>query len=254
MWLFCAMRFFLDIRYNGSSFHGWQVQQNAHSVQAEIEQCLGTLLGTPTPVTGSGRTDSGVHALQQIAHIDLHKEIDPEKLRYQMNALLPSSISVNGIRAVQPEAHARFDAVRRTYHYHIHSQKDPFKKGFSFYYRPALDTRAIGEACRILIGHRDFESFSKVKTEVNNFLCDIMEARWECTDGDTVFVITANRFLRGMVRAIVGTLLNVGLGKLSPRDFDYLIQQRDRANAGASVPADGLYLTAVHYPENIYLT
>ena len=248
------MRYFMDISYHGGEFHGWQTQDNAYTVQQSIEEAFAKITGNKIPVTGSGRTDTGVHARQQIAHFNLEKDIDSNKLAYQLNAVLPKTISVNGMRRVHDEAHARFDAISRKYHYYIHTNKDPFKDGLSYYFRPDLRLDLIAQACEILTSEKDFESFSRVKTEVNNFLCDIMEAEWKLVSGGYLFTIQANRFLRGMVRAIVGTLIEVGLTKLSVTDFALIVKQKDRSAAGAAAPPHGLYLSEVIYPDHIYIS
>ena len=246
------MRYFMDISYHGGDFHGWQSQDNAYTVQQSIEEAFAKILGIKIPITGSGRTDTGVHARQQIAHFDMEKEANPAKLAYQLNAVLPKSVSVNYIAPVTNEAHARFDAVSRKYDYYIHTGKDPFKDGLSYYFKPELRTDLIAEACAILKSEKDFESFSRVKTEVNNFFCDIYEADWQTVPGGYQFTIKANRFLRGMVRAIVGTLIDVGLSKLSVADFALIVRKKDRKAAGAAAPPHGLFLSEVIYPNHIY--
>lgn len=247
------MRCFLDVSYDGRDFHGWQSQKNAYSVQQAIEEALEKLLQQKVSVTGSGRTDTGVHALQQIVHLDLEGERDLDKLVYRLNAILPRSIAVKTAKKVQPEAHARFDAISRRYYYYLHQRKDPFKEGRSYYFHRTLDLDAIRSACQLLLETKDFESFSRVQTEVNHFLCDLHECMWEVDENGYVFTVKANRFLRGMVRAIVGTLIEVGLSKLSLADFALIVKQKDRRAAGAAAPAHGLYLSEVNYPEDIYL-
>ena len=246
-------RYFLDIAYNGTAYHGWQIQDNAHTVQAELEKCLSTVLRQKTEIMGSGRTDTGVHARQQIVHLEMEEPADRRKLIHKLNGFLPKDISVAGMRQVGGEAHARFDAEERSYEYHIHQRKSPFLENLSYYYPKALDIDRMNEAAQKLIGEQDFESFSKVKTEVNTFICTIKEARWEKQNDSLVFHVTANRFLRGMVRALVGTLLDAGLGKLKATDFVSIIESRDRRKAGRAVPAHGLYLTRVVYPDSVYL-
>ncbi|SNS92603.1 tRNA pseudouridine38-40 synthase [Ekhidna lutea] len=242
----------MDISYRGTNFNGWQIQPNGVTVQEELEKALFTILKKETAVTGSGRTDTGVHAMQQIAHIDID-EIDPQKLTFKLNSFLNGDISINGIRPVKTEAHARFDATDRTYHYHLHQAKNPFKKGLSYYFNPELDIAKINEACEIIKGWQNFECFSKVHTEVNNFNCEIFQAKWIQDGSNHMFEISANRFLRGMVRAVVGTLIDVGLGKTSLEDFSAILESNDRRRAGRAVPAEGLFLQKVVYPEDIYL-
>ncbi len=246
-------RYFLDIAYNGTAYHGWQIQENAHTVQAELQKCLSTILRTEIEIMGSGRTDTGVHATHQVAHFDAVEEIETDQLVYKLNSFLPMDISVQSIRRVNDEAHTRFDAVQRSYQYFIHQAKSPFQEKLSYYYPKAVDMALMNQAAQKLLGEQNFESFSKVKTEVNTFICTINEARWEKQNDSLVFHVTANRFLRGMVRALVGTLLDVGLGKLTVTDFVNIIESRDRKQAGRAVPAHGLYLTRVVYPDSVYI-
>jgi len=245
-------RYFLELAYDGKPYHGWQIQQNALSVQALLHKALETIFRFPVDTVGCGRTDTGVHARQLYAHIDLPTAIaDPEKLLHQLNSLLPPSIAIREIYAVPADAHARFDAVRRSYEYHVHFGKDPFKEGFSWQLRERPDWEKMNESAKILLGYRDFSCFSKSNTQVFTNNCTIFEAYWEPTETGLVFHISADRFLRNMVRAIVGTLLEVGYGKLQPEDMHKVIASKDRSVAGASVPAHGLYLTKVIYPDTI---
>ncbi len=239
-------RYFLDIAYNGTLYHGWQIQANAHTVQAELQKALETVFRQPIETLGSGRTDTGVHAWQQMVHFDA--QALPQRLQYALNALLPADIAVKHIFQVAPTAHARFDAVSRSYEYRICHTKNPFllKQIYRYPIRPDLER--MNEAAALLLQHTDFECFSKVKTEVNTFLCTITEARWVYEGEMLVFHISANRFLRGMVRAIVGTLLEVGEGKMTTAMFEQIIQSKDRRKAGRAVPPDGLFLTKVCYP------
>ena len=246
-------RYFLDIAYNGTAYHGWQIQDNAHTVQQELETCLGTILRQPVAIMGSGRTDTGVHARQQIVHFDWAGELGGAQLVYKLNSFLPPDISVAGLRKVGEEAHARFDATERSYEYLLHQAKSPFLENLSYYFSRPLDVDLMNKAAEKLLGEQDFESFSRVKTEVNTFICTIKEARWEKLNDSLVFHVTANRFLRGMVRALVGTLIEVGLGKLSVADFVSIIESKDRRSAGRAVPPHGLYLTRVVYPDSVYL-
>lgn len=244
-------RYFLDIAYNGTAYHGWQIQENAHTVQAELEKCLSTLLRAEVEIMGSGRTDTGVHATHQVGHFDFQANL-PEDLVYKLNSFLPKDISIQSIRQVDDEAHTRFDATQRSYQYCIHQVKSPFLEKLSYHYPKAVDVQLMNEAAEKLLREQNFESFSKVKTEVNTFICTIKEARWEKQNDSLVFHVTANRFLRGMVRALVGTLLDVGLGKLTVTDFVNIIESQDRRKAGRAVPAHGLYLTDVVYPDSVY--
>lgn len=251
--LYSKLRTFFFTSYNGTDFHGWQIQHNALTVQQEIESAFQTILQSPVSIVGSGRTDAGVHATEQVFHADLIENIDLAELKFKLNCLLPQSIAINHIKKVKPESHARFDAVLRTYHYFIHPNKDPFKGGSSYFFRKPLNVDLMNEACHILIGEHDFESFSKVKTDVNHFNCIIEKAGWQNDSKSLVFEISANRFLRGMVRAVVGTMLEIGLKRISISDFKNIIESKDRQQAGRSVPAHGLYLTGVEYPSEIFL-
>ncbi len=247
------MRYFIDLSYRGTAFHGWQVQPNAHTVQAEMQQALSTVLQAGTEVVGSGRTDTGVHAFQQIAHFDVDEELDCDKIAFRLNGLLPETVGIKQILPVYPTAHARFDAVSRTYHYHIHKQKNPFKEGLSYFYSRKLNIDKIDEAIELIKNWKNFQAFSKVHTDVAHFDCDIFAAEWKETNEGHLFSVSANRFLRGMVRAIVGTLLDVGLEKISNGDLQEILESGNRSNAGRAVPPQGLYLQEVKYPKSIYL-
>jgi tRNA pseudouridine38-40 synthase len=247
------MRYFLDISYRGTSFSGWQSQKNARSVQEEIEKSLKLLFRQEISILGSGRTDAGVHAFQQIAHFDSDEIKDISLIKHKLNAMLDSDISINKLFPVKEEKHARFDAIARTYIYLIHQHKNPFKKDLSYFFSPQIDVELINRASEIIRGHQNFECFSKVHTEVNHFNCDIYEAHWMEDAGEHVFRIKANRFLRGMVRAVVGTLLDIGLKKITLEDLKKILDSKDRSKAGRAVPPDGLYLTKVDYPDTIYL-
>ena len=247
------MRFFLDLSYKGTNYHGWQIQPNGNTVQAELQTAISTVLRTEISITGSGRTDTGVHASQQIAHFDFDKEEELEYLVFKLNSLLPPDISIHSIRSVNEDAHARFGATKRTYHYHITKVKDPFKTDVAYYFNQPLDLPLIEEACKIIGEWENFECFSKVHTEVNNFNCSIYSISWSESEDRHLFAVQANRFLRGMVRAMVGTLLDVGLGKTSLEDLKNILKSNDRSSAGRAVPAHGLFLEQVEYPEAIYL-
>ncbi|WP_323757466.1 tRNA pseudouridine(38-40) synthase TruA [Roseivirga sp.] len=246
------MRYFLDISYKGTSYHGWQFQKNAHTLQAEIENAISRLLGVKTPIMASGRTDAGVHAKQQIAHFDTVESIDVEKLEFRLNRFFARDITINSIVEVKPDAHARFNANGRAYEYYINQKKNPFLQEVSYYFPNPLNVELMNEAASKLLGTQDFESFSKVKTEVNNFICNITKAHWQIENDSLVFHVTANRFLRGMVRALVGTLLEVGLEKMAVEDFIKIIERKDRTAAGRAVPPKGLFLSKVTYPSSVY--
>ncbi|NJN25559.1 MAG: tRNA pseudouridine(38-40) synthase TruA [Cyclobacteriaceae bacterium] len=247
------MRYFFQISYKGTHYHGWQIQHNALSVQQVLQQKMSQLISTDIEITGSGRTDTGVHARQQYFHADLPHKIDPEDFRYHYNAILPRDMVVHTIQAVAPNAHARFDALSRAYEYRIIANKDPFEQGLAFVYAWPLHLDLLNQASSLLLGKQDFESFSKVRTQVNHFVCEISEASWQQSDDLVVFRIKADRFLRGMVRTIVGTLLMVNEGKICLDDIQKILASRERAKAGRSVPPEGLYLTEICYPSQIFL-
>lgn len=245
-------RYFLELAYDGRPYHGWQIQQNAVSVQEKLNQALSTILRQPVETVGCGRTDTGVHARQLYAHFDLESKIaETDRFLHQLNSLLPSAIAAKSLFEVGPSAHARFDAVRRAYEYHLHFQKDPFREGFSWQARPKPDMEKMNEAAKILFEYRDFSCFSKSHTQVFTNNCTIFEAYWEEVEGGMVFHIAADRFLRNMVRAIVGTLMEIGQGKQPISYMRTVIESKNRSEAGTSVPAHGLYLTKVIYPETI---
>ena len=239
----------MQLAYNGSNYYGWQRQPAHASVQQELEEKLSMILNNPTSVLGCGRTDTGVHAKEYILHFDTTLPIDEKRLVHQLNATLPADIAVYAIYEVPTDWHARFTAIDRSYEYHFHFYKSPFKQKSSWCLKYELNHQAIQEACTYLIGKQDFTSFAKIHTDVNNHICTITEAKWEYTKEGVVFSITANRFLRNMVRAIVGTLVRIGEGKLTPSDMKDIIAQKNRSVAGQSVPAHGLYLTQIRYPD-----
>ena len=246
------MRYFIELAYDGSAYHGWQRQPNGVSIQSTLEDALRTLLGHPVVVVGAGRTDAGVHARQIFAHIDLIEAVE-ENFVYRLNQFLPKDIAVRQIHHVNDAAHARFDAVSRSYEYHLTTTKNPFLVSYAYAFGKNLDIAAMNQAAALLINHTDFKCFSKSKTDVKTYDCDITHAEWTCNGSDWVFSISANRFLRNMVRAIVGTLIEVGLKKMSIEDFQTVLRSRSRSEAGFSVPAHGLYLTHVVYPNTIFV-
>ncbi|QBZ98460.1 tRNA pseudouridine(38-40) synthase TruA [Flavobacterium sangjuense] len=241
------MRYFIELAYKGTNYHGWQYQPDADSVQETLNKALSLLLKTDIDIVGAGRTDTGVHAKQMFAHFDFESEIDTAQLVHKLNSFLPKDIAVFNILKVPDEAHARFDATKRTYEYHIHTIKDVFENDGSYQFQLSLDVDKMNEACQILFKHNDFECFSKVNTDVHTFNCVIFEANWNQNGNKLVFTISADRFLRNMVRAIVGTMINIGTGKISLADFEKIIDSKDRSQAGFSVPAHGLYLTKIEY-------
>lgn len=249
------MRYFLYLSYNGAAYSGWQTQPNAPTVQETIEQGLAKILRQPCSILGAGRTDSGVHARQMVAHLDLSCNLDEAKaLVERLNRLLPPDIALHNIIPVVPEAHARFSATSRTYRYYVTSMKDPFTAQQKLRIYNTLDLARMNEAAKLLYEYRDFTSFSKLHTDVKTNNCQVTEALWlECFPGEYVFTIKADRFLRNMVRAIVGTLLLIGREKLSVKDFEQIIIARDRSLAGSSAPGYALYLEEVSYPEHIFI-
>jgi len=246
-------RYFFEIAYLGTNYHGWQIQPNAITVQEVVNQSISKILKQDVNVSGSGRTDTGVHCKQQFFHADIETTLSTDDLCYKLNSLLPYDISISKIAPVNSDAHARFDAISRSYQYHISTRKDPFRKELSYYFSKPLNIQNMNDAAALLCGEEvDYEAFSRIKTSVNNFICTVSKAYWEQKDESLVFHITANRFLRGMVRAIVGTLLDVGEGRTAVNDISEIIASRDRQKAGRAAPAHGLYLSKVIYPENVY--
>ena len=247
------MRYFFEIAYNGRNYAGWQSQTNAIGVQSVVEGVLSKMLRSETQIVASGRTDTGVHCRQQFFHVDIEKGFDRDELLHRINSFLPRDIVINRIGTVKADASARYNAVERTYQYMITRTKNPFLEGLAWHYFKPVDLDAMNTAAALLIGEQDFECFSKVKTDVNHFICAIKHAQWTKRGELLEFEITANRFLRGMVRAIVGTLLDVGTGKTSVDQFQLIIRSRDRKKAGANVPPYGLYLTRVKYPPGVFV-
>ena len=248
-------RYFVYLAYNGSSYHGWQIQPNGISVQEVLEKSFSTLLKQPIAITGAGRTDTGVHANMMVAHFDSHTAIDDcTRLIGKLNAFLPQSIAIFAIKQVQPTAHARFDALSRTYQYHITTQKNPFIHQVSCKVPPTIDVNKMNTAAEKLLQYADFTSFSKLHTDVKTNICTIHQAQWtQVSDTEWVFTIQADRFLRNMVRAIVGTLFDVGNGKITIEEFCAIIEQKNRCAAGTSVPAHALFLVDVAYPTTIFV-
>lgn len=244
-------RYFFHIAYAGTHYHGWQVQENAHSVQGALIDAFKSILGIENPaIMGCGRTDTGVHAKSFYFHMDLEQPLpfDLDQLVYKLNAVLPKDIVIYSATRLHDDAHARFDAVSRTYEYHMHTVKDPFSQNFSTFYSKNCDAQLMNIACQYLIGKRDFTSFSKLHTDTHTNICEVYEAYWEQVDDKLVFTISANRFLRNMVRAVVGTLLEVGEEKQPPEHIEKVLNAKDRSAAGASAPADGLFLSKIKYP------
>ncbi len=241
------MRYFIQFSYNGTNYHGWQTQPNATSVQETLTNAMSIILNQTLVLMGAGRTDTGVHARQMYAHFDVQTAIEIPLTIFKINSFLPKDIAVFDIILVHDDAHARFDAKSRTYQYYINTIKNPFLTDQSWFYHTNLNIELMNEAAKILFNHTDFESFSKSNTDVNTFNCKIIQANWTSENGNLVFTITADRFLRNMVRSIVGTLVNVGLQKTTCNDFDNIIKAKNRTKAGFSVPACGLFLTKIEY-------
>lgn len=245
------MRYFIQFSYNGKAYHGWQNQPNAITVQQVLEEALSTLLRKKVTMMGAGRTDAGVHAKAMFAHFETLEISNTTDLIFRLNAFLPDDIAVQKIFEVNADAHARFDATARTYEYWITQEKNPFFTDYAHYVKQELDVKKMNEAAALLIDYKDFESFSKSNTDVYTYLCDIQIAEWGQKNDLLIFTIKADRFLRNMVRAIVGTLLDVGTGKSNLDDVKAIINSKDRSKAGTSVPAKALYLTKINYPNTI---
>jgi len=247
------LRYFLELSYKGTSYHGWQRQPNAVSVQQVLEEALGVLLGKEIQIIGAGRTDTGVHAKQMFAHFDT--DFAPEQSNefvFRLNRFLPASIAIQAIHAVSVNAHARFDAVSRSYAYYLTTQKNPFNNEQAYFFNTPLDIDTMNIAASMLLKHTNFKCFSRSKTDVKTYDCSVTKAFWEHRQSELIFHISANRFLRNMVRAIVGTLLDVGTGKRSLSDFQSVLDSQDRKQAGSSAPAHGLFLTEIRYPNTIF--
>tara|TARA_R110002020_G_scaffold41067_27_gene121184 strand:+ start:781 stop:1524 length:744 start_codon:yes stop_codon:yes gene_type:complete len=245
------VRYFIEIAYNGKNYFGWQRQPEQITVQQILEETISTLLRAEIKITGAGRTDTGVHAKQLFAHFDFDEIENFDEFIFRMNSFLPKDISVKNIFEVKDNTHARFDAVEREYEYVISLGKDPFSQDFTFQIHNVPNVALMNQAAEMLLAHRDFQCFSRSKTDVKTYNCTIVKAFWEAKDNRLIFTIAADRFLRNMVRAIVGTLLDVGYGKTTLEDFKAILKSKSREEAGASAPAHGLYLTKVIYPDNI---
>ncbi|MGC9471485.1 MAG: tRNA pseudouridine(38-40) synthase TruA [Bacteroidales bacterium] len=248
-------RYFIQLSFLGTRYHGWQIQPNAVTVQSVLDKTLSVLLGEEIRVTGAGRTDTGVHARFFMAHFDtraasLHQM---EKVVYSLNGMLPGDIAVQKIIPVKPDAHARFHAVSRTYEYLLSREKDPFLSGLAHFYYGTLDLQAMRKAARCLAGEHNFKAFSRSHTQVKTYICRVTEAEWLENDHRLIFRITADRFLRNMVRAIVGTMIETGKGRILSDEWQTIMDSEDRSLAGPSAPAHGLYLTRIEYPPEIGL-
>ncbi len=248
------MRYFFEISYKGTHYHGWQNQHNALGVQQVVEESLSKVFRQTVEIVASGRTDTGVHCVQQFFHANIHMQFDTVRYLQKLNSILPRDIAILSIAGVQSDAHARYDAFERSYEYKVTRTKNPMLLGLAYHFFKPVDLKLMNQAAALLTGSHDFQCFSKVKTDVNHFICNVKKATWNQNGDLLVFRISANRFLRGMVRAIVGTLLDVGSGKISLNEWRQIIKSKDRKKAGMNVPPEGLYLTNVKYPKKIYLS
>ena len=242
------MRYFITFSYDGTAYHGWQIQPHSLSVQEELQKAMSILLRKPMEVVGAGRTDTGVHARKMVAHFDYDEEVDCPQLVYKLNKLLPRDIAVQQVEPVAEDMHARFSAKSRTYHYFVHMGKNPFLRSYSWQVYGNIDFELMNQAASVLIEYKDFTSFSKVNTDTKTNDCTITEAHWDRVGEEQwCFTITANRFLRNMVRAIVGTLMEVGRGRMTIEQLRRVIEAKDRCCAGDSVPGNALFLVQVKY-------
>ena len=244
------MRYFIYFSFNGKLYHGWQKQKNSITIQEKIEESLSVLLKDKIEVIGAGRTDAGVHAKQMYAHFDCDLDFEIQNLIFRANKFLDNDIVIHDVFKVKDEANSRFDAISRTYQYHIIIKKDPFRKN-AYLFHKELDIEAMNQACQHILGVHDFTSFSKVNTQTYTNTCKVYYAKWKVFSNELIFTIEANRFLRNMVRAIVGTLIDVGVGKLLSKDLVKIIDAKDRCQSGTSVPAKGLFLYKVKYLDNL---
>lgn len=252
------MRYFIYLSYDGHSYHGWQIQPNADTVQEQLNKALSTFLRRPVETMGAGRTDAGVNASMMVAHFDHDTKlttVELEQLQYRLNRILPPDIAIQRVVPVTDEAHARFSATSRTYHYYVYTAKSPFRRHYAMHLPYAVDFAAMNHAAQMLLATTDFTSFSKLHTDVKTNICHVTQAYWEQTeDGLWRFTITADRFLRNMVRAVVGTLLDVGRGRLNEQDMARIISQKDRCAAGDSVMGEALFLADISYPAACFET
>lgn len=249
-----ALRFFIDLSYSGKNYHGWQYQANANTVQQTLELCFSNILGVSTSVTGAGRTDTGVHAKHMVAHFDA--EIPLNQIDYytrKLNSYLANDIHINSIIPVVKEAHARFDAKSRSYGYYIVTKRDVFNQDFRYFLPVILDSHKIQQALKILERTNDFKAMTKAHSDVTNFKCQLFHVSWQAEQAQYTLRVTANRFLRGMVRCMVGTLIEIGKGNMDVDEFEEILNNGDRSKAGYSVPAKGLFLESVCYNPIIYI-
>lgn len=246
------MRYFIEISFNGKNYHGWQIQPNDPSVQEVVTNAINTILREEVSIVGAGRTDAGVHALQIFAHFDIDSHVNESELKQKLNAFLPDDIVIKDIFLVPDDVHARFGAVSRSYEYRIWLGRNPFLLDTTWQiHQQNLDIDKMNEVASMLLEYTNFKCFSKSRTDVKTYNCVITQAKWVINGNELTFYITADRFLRNMVRAIVGTLIDVGLGKKNKEDVIAILKSKDRSEAGFSVPAQGLFLTQVAYPNNV---
>ena len=245
------MRYFLRFAYKGTNYHGWQIQPNAISVQEVLNKALSTILRTEINLVGAGRTDTGVHAKEMFAHFNFDNNIDTLDLKYKLNSFLNRDISVYNIFAVADDDHTRFSALSRRYEYRVVNYKNPFLEESAYYFHRALDADKMNSAAKMLISKHNFECFAKSGTQTKTNICTVTEAFWKLENNELIFTITADRFLRNMVRAIVGTLLKIGVGEWNESDLKRILENKNRSDAGNSVPAKGLFLAEVKYPQNV---
>ena len=245
------MRYFLEVSYKGTNYSGFQSQINANTIQAEIEKALQTILKEEIELTGSSRTDAGVHACQNYFHFDIETELS-SKLIYNLNAILPADIAIRDLFRVKADAHCRFDAISREYNYFIYKRKNPFLADKAFYFPYTLNREEMQKAAEMIKGYSDFTSFSKRNTQVKSFECNIKESKWITDDECLIYNVTANRFLRGMVRSLTATMLKLGRGKINIEEFKNIIEAKDCTRANFAVPAHGLFLVNVSYPHNYF--
>ena len=248
------MRYFIELAYKGTNYHGWQFQPNAITVQEVLQKAFSIVLRKSIEVMGAGRTDAGVHAEQLFAHFDFEKEFTIEEVLYKVNAIMPNEIVVYGIREVKADAHARFDALSRSYEYRIILGRNPFQNETTWQLiNKKLNILKMNAAAEILLTYTDFKCFSRSNTDVKTYNCDITEAKWILNENSLTFYITADRFLRNMVRAVVGTLLEIGTEKTTLEEFKKIIESKNRSNAGPSAPPQGLFLTEITYPNTVFI-
>ena len=248
------LRYFIEISYNGSDFHGWQSQPNAITVQETIENSLQLILkNKELKIVGAGRTDTGVHAIQMFAHFDFDQDFDIKNIIFKLNSFLGKYILIKDLKKVFKNTHARFDAISREYKYYITKVKDVYNFDKKFYFSKKLDFSEIEKAIEIVKANKNFKSFCRSKTDVTNYECVIYDFKYEILESELIFTISANRFLRNMVRSLIGTILEIGQSNISNRELTEIIDKSDRTYAGPSVPAHGLFLTKIVYPENIFV-